>query len=596
MACVKSLRSLVACAAVLLSLPHGAHGNPQVSSIPVPVDGARVIAPPTKEAYAIPVLSPSFNPNHGTPVTNDRPVQTVLTYPKQRGSNYDYTGFEPDQNVRAEAVVEMFRHAWHGYFTHAFPHDSLRPLYANYSDERNGWGVTAVDGLDTAIIMEQTDIVNTILDFIPTINFTKTNTKRPSPVSLFETNIRYLGGLMSAYDLLKGPFSHLDVNTTSVDLLLAQAKCLADTLKFAFNTKTGIPVGELFIENRTFTDSSLLDDGTRIAGLAEIGTLVLEWQHLSDLTGDPEYGQLAQKAESYWLTPSSEVWPGLTGGLFSVENGTILDEYGGFVSGNDSAYEYLVKMYVYNPEKYAEYGKRFTKAADSAIAHLLSHPTSRPDLTMVAAFTGQQQVKYSESLACFIGGSFILGSTALDRPDWLPYGLDFSEWCANGYRKMASGIGPALYSWDLQELADKDEVNQTALYERAGFFLLYQYTSAGQAPEAVESWYYAYQWTADPYWRDVAWEMTLNQNRTMRNENGFGYIKNVTAYDGGGLRGSIMQSFMLAETLKYQYLIQATKKGEWDIGGNKPGDGKQKNLWVYNTEAHPFRVTAQTPV
>lgn len=556
MGCLKTLRSVVAFATVLSSLSYGAHGTPVA---------------------------------HG-------PVPKVIAYPKQRGPNYDYTGFEPDQNVRAEAVVEMFRHAWSGYYEHAFPHDSLRPLYGNYSDDRNGWGATAVDGLDTAIIMEQTDIVNTILDFIPTIDFTKTNTKQPSAVSLFETNIRYLGGLMSAYDLLKGPFSHLAVNATRVESLLAQAKRLADTLKFAFDTPTGIPVGQLFLENRTFTNDSLLDDGTRYAGLAEMGTLVLEWQHLSDLTGDPQYGKLAQKAESYWLSPSSEVWPGLTGGVFSVENGTILDKYGGFVSGNDSAYEYLVKMYVYDPEKYSEYGKRFTKAADSAIAHLLSHPSSRPDLTMLTAFTGQQQVNYSESLACFIGGSFILGSTALNRPDWLAYGLDFSEWCANGYREMAAGIGPALYSWDLAQLATPDEVNQTALYERAGFFLLNQYKAAGQAPEAVESWYYAYQWTADPYWRDVAWAATLAQNRTMRHPNGFGYVKDITARDGGGLRGSIMQSFMLAETLKYQYLIQTEKKGEWDIGGSKPGGGKQKNLWVYNTEAHPFRVTAKTPV
>lgn len=558
MACVKALRFLVACAAVLLSLSDGAHG---------------------------------------TAMAKNGPVPKLHTYPKQRGSNYDYTGFEPDQSVRAEAVVEMFRHAWTGYYEHAFPHDSLRPLYGNYSDDRNGWGATAVDGLDTAIIMEQTDIVNTILEFIPRIDFTKTNTKTPSAVSLFETNIRYLGGLMSAYDLLKGPFSHLAVNASRVESLLVQAKRLADTLKFAFDTPTGIPVGQLFIENRTFTNDSLLDDGTRVAGLAEIGTLVLEWQHLSDLTGDPEYGTLAQKAESYWLSPSSEVWPGLTGGLFSVQNGTILDAYGGFVSGNDSAYEYLIKMYVYDPERYAEYGQRFTEAADSAVAHLLSHPSSRPDLGMVAAFAGRQPVNYSESLACFIGGSFILGSTALDRPDWLAHGLGFSEWCANGYREMAAGIGPALYSWDLAELATPGEANQTALYARAGFVLLDQYTAAGQAPEAVESWYYAYQWTADPYWRDVAWAYTLAQNRTMRNALGFGYIRDVTAADGGGLRGSIMQSFMLAETLKYQYLIQTERKGEWDVGGAKAGNsGGQKNLWVYNTEAHPFRVTAKTPV
>jgi mannosyl-oligosaccharide alpha-1,2-mannosidase len=70
---------------------------------------------------------------------------------------------------------------------------------------RNGWGATAVDGLGTAILMEDQETVDQILDFIPTINFKKTSTT----VDLFETTIRYLGGMLSAYDLLSGPMHHL---------------------------------------------------------------------------------------------------------------------------------------------------------------------------------------------------------------------------------------------------------------------------------------------------------------------------------------------------------------------------------------------------
>ncbi|PNP73771.1 hypothetical protein FNYG_12961 [Fusarium nygamai] len=532
------------------------------------------------------VLSALASPS--TPISEQK--LGGLRYPKQRGKHYDYTGFEPSQKKRADDIIDMFRFAWNGYYEHAFPHDSLRPKYGNYSDDRNGWGVTAVDGLDTAILMEQTDIVEIILDFIPTINFTKTNTPKPTSVSLFETNIRYLGGLLSAYDLLKGPFKHLKVNKDNVDALLKQATTLADTLKFAFDTPSGIPFGSLWIENQTSTDENSLQNGTAYTGLAAMGTLVLEWQHLSDLTGDPQYGKLANRAESYWLSPSSEVWPGLTGGRFNLKTGEILDEYGGWTSGNDSAYEYLIKMYVYDPDRFSHYGERFTLAADSTIKHLISHPSSRPDLTMAAAFTGKQQVNYTEFLACFIGGSFILGSSALDRPDWLDYGLSFSEYCANGYRYTASGIGPTLYSWDLNELAQPENKNQTLFYERAGFFIQEGAFAGGQAPEAVESWYYAYQKTHDQYWRDVAWAYTLAQNRTMRVGGGFASISNVLSPSGDGVRGGIMASFMLAETLKYMWLIQTENKGEWDVleGG--------ENLFVYNTEAHPLRVAAKKPV
>jgi mannosyl-oligosaccharide alpha-1,2-mannosidase len=56
--------------------------------------------------------------------------------------------------------------------------------------------------------MGQKDIVNQIIDYIPTINYFNTSTE----VSLFETTIRYLGGMLSAYDFLSGPLADLADN------------------------------------------------------------------------------------------------------------------------------------------------------------------------------------------------------------------------------------------------------------------------------------------------------------------------------------------------------------------------------------------------
>jgi mannosyl-oligosaccharide alpha-1,2-mannosidase len=516
-----------------------------------------------------------------------------LDYPNQCGDWYDYTSFTKDQQERADSIVEQFRHGWDGYYKYAFPHDDLRPKNNTFRDTRNGWGVTAIDSLDTAIIMEQQDIVDIILDFVPTIDFTKNNAKPPDAqtTNLFETNIRYLGGLLSAYDLLKGPFQHMCEDESKVEALLQQAKSLADALKFCFNTPSGIPISIVWIDNQTHTDDARLTNGDYAAGLAEVGTLVLEWQRLSDLTGDPSYGDLAQRAESYWFK-GKEVWPGLTGGNFSVNTGEIMDDYGGWTSGNDSAYEYLIKMYVYDPIRYSNYSERWQAAADSTIKHLISSPSSRPDLKMAGAFNGQRVRNYTESLSCFIGGNFILGSSVLKNKYYLGPGLDFAEYCANGYRYPASGMGPIIYSWDMEELQDPDIKNQTDFYEKAGWFVPDNgYFSSGQAPEAVESWYYAYQATGDQYWRDVAWAYTLSQNATVRVGSGFATIKRIFDKDGGG-NGNYMASFMLAETLKYQYLIQSPNHGIWDV---LSGDDKL-NYFVYNTEAHPIRVAAKNPV
>ena len=74
-------------------------------------------------------------------------------------------------------------------------------LHAN----RNGWGASAVDALSTALIMDLPDVVDDALDHIAKIDYTETD----SLVNLFETTIRYLAGMISAYDLLTGPCAHL---------------------------------------------------------------------------------------------------------------------------------------------------------------------------------------------------------------------------------------------------------------------------------------------------------------------------------------------------------------------------------------------------
>lgn len=61
--------------------------------------------------------------------------------------------------------------------------------------------------------MGEADIVQDIVNYVPTINFSKTS----SSVSLFETTIRYLGGMISGYDFLGpgGPQTALLKNAVS---------------------------------------------------------------------------------------------------------------------------------------------------------------------------------------------------------------------------------------------------------------------------------------------------------------------------------------------------------------------------------------------
>jgi mannosyl-oligosaccharide alpha-1,2-mannosidase len=95
-------------------------------------------------------------------------------------------------NVQREAVREAFVHAWTGYKKYAFPNDDLHPVDNGHGNSRNGWGGSAVDAFSTALIMGEKDIINSILNFIPMIDFSYTT----RDVSLFETTIRYMGGML----------------------------------------------------------------------------------------------------------------------------------------------------------------------------------------------------------------------------------------------------------------------------------------------------------------------------------------------------------------------------------------------------------------
>ncbi|KAI2883930.1 CAZyme family GH47 [Aspergillus niger] len=469
---------------------------------------------------------------------------------------------------RADAIKAAFSHAWDGYLQYAFPHDELHPVSNGYGDSRNGWGASAVDALSTAVIMRNATIVNQILDHVAKIDYSKTNTT----VSLFETTIRYLGGMLSGYDLLKGPVSDLVQDSSKIDVLLTQSKNLGDVLKFAFDTPSGVPYNNLNI-------TSGGNDGAKTNGLAVTGTLALEWTRLSDLTGDTTYADLSQKAESYLLNPqpkSAEPFPGLVGSNINISNGQFTDAQVSWNGGDDSYYEYLIKMYVYDPKRFGLYKDRWVAAAQSTMQHLASHPSTRPDLTFLASYNNGTLGLSSQHLTCFDGGSFLLGGTVLNRTDFIDFGLDLVSGCHDTYNSTLTGIGPESFSWDTSDIPS----SQQSLYEKAGFYI----TSGAYIlrPEVIESFYYAWRVTGQETYREWIWSAFSAVNDYCRTDSGFSGLTDVNAANGGS-RYDNQESFLFAEVMKYSYMAFA-EDAAWQV---QPGSGNQ---FVFNTEAHPVRL------
>jgi mannosyl-oligosaccharide alpha-1,2-mannosidase len=416
--------------------------------------------------------------------------------------------------------------------------------------------------------MGEREIVNQIISYVPTIDWSST----PTSVSLFGTTIRYLGGMLSGYDLLSGPLAHLADNPAHIDALLQQSMHLANNLSYAFETPSGVPWDDL--------DLSTRGNSGEANSLASVGTLIMEWVHLSDLSGNQTYAEMVEKAESYLLNPSpafAEPFPGLLGMHIDPVSGQFLDARGGLNNGADSFYEYLLKMYIYDPARYQPLFDRWILAANSTMTYLASHPLTRPDLTFFARFNGTNLQLVSDHLGCFAGGMFTLGGQILGSREYFKFGLSLVDGCHETYAATTTNIGPEVFGWDPHTIP----AGQRAFFAQNGFYILN--TGYHLRPEVIEGYYHAYRATGNRKYQDWAWDAFVAISAATRVGSGYSTIQDVRA-EGGGIHVDITESFWFAEVLKYSYLIQVDDDAEWQVsrGGN--------NKWVWNTEGHPVRI------
>lgn len=105
-------------------------------------------------------------------------------------------------------------------------------------------------------------------------------------------------------------------------------------------------------------------------------------------------------------------------------------------------------------------------------------------------------------------------------------------------------------------------------------------------PEFVESLYYLYRATGDAVYQDWGWAVFRSFQRYSRlPEGGYGAMDDVTKVPPK--RGDHMESFWIAETLKYLFLLFGSEAAG---GGPGAADPLPMEQWVLNTEAHPLPV------
>lgn len=175
---------------------------------------------------------------------------------------------------QAKVKAELER-SWSGYRKHAWINDELSPVSGKYRDPFCGWAATLVDSLDTLWIAGMKDEFDEAAKAVKDIDFTYTHRL---DIPVFETTIRYLGGLVAAYDVSGG-------SQGTHAFLLDKAQELAEILMGIFDTPNRMPV--LYYQWKPKYTSQPHMAGR--VGIAELGTLSMEFTRLAQLTGQHKY-------------------------------------------------------------------------------------------------------------------------------------------------------------------------------------------------------------------------------------------------------------------------------------------------------------------
>ncbi|KAL7619451.1 hypothetical protein AAE478_009990 [Parahypoxylon ruwenzoriense] len=177
---------------------------------------------------------------------------------------------------RGKVKAEMVR-GWNGYTTYAKGHDELSPVSKKFRDPFCGWAATLVDALDTLWIMGMKDEFEEALLEVEKIDFTTSEFRSEIPV--FETTIRYLGGLVAAYDVSGG-------KAGGHDILLEKAIELAEILMGVFDTPNRMP---LLYYNWKPAFASQPKRAQGGVSVAELGSLAMEFTRLAQITKEDRY-------------------------------------------------------------------------------------------------------------------------------------------------------------------------------------------------------------------------------------------------------------------------------------------------------------------
>ncbi|KAJ4985859.1 glycosyl hydrolase family 47 [Stagonosporopsis vannaccii] len=254
------------------------------------------------------------------------------------------------------------------------------------------------------------------------------------------------------------------------------------------------------------------------------------------------------------------------------------DGFFGLGAMADSAYEYLPEMYLLLNgigTVATQYQKMYEYAMSTAISHTLFRPMvhDKADILIASANVNGQRDNKGQHLVCFAGGMLALGGRLFENSTHMDIGRKIAEGCAWTYKNAPNGIMPEVFS---MTACPTFSACDFAAEPGSSPFSEVGDGRYALRPEAIESIFIMYRTTGDSKYQDIAWDMFQAIENHTRTDLANAAISNVM--EKPVQRYDSMESFWLAETLKYFYLIFSEP------------DHVSLDEYVLNTEAHPFRM------
>ncbi|XP_072951179.1 alpha-mannosidase I MNS4 [Typha angustifolia] len=435
-----------------------------------------------------------------------------------------------------DEVRDMFYHAFNGYMQNAFPLDELRPLTCKGEDTLGGYALTLIDSLDTLALLGDHEHFGAAVEWVgKNVRFDIDKT-----VSVFETTIRILGGLLSAHLIASDYATGMKIQSYN-DQLLHLSIDLADRMLPAFDTPTGIPFGSVNLLRGVDENES------KITSTAGGGTLTLEFGVLSRLTNNSIYEQVTKNAVRGIWARRSKI--NLVGAHINVFTGEWTQKDAGIGTSIDSFYEYLLKAYLlFGDEEYLFIFQEAYKAA----MHYLHHDPWYVEVNMNSASTVWPLFN---SLQAFWPGLQVLAGDI--GPAIRTHAAFFSVWKRYGF--TPEGFNLATFSIQNGQ------------------------RSYPLRPELIESTYWLFKATRDSRYLDVGRDMVASIQYGARCPCGYCHIADVESHK----QDDHMESFFLAETVKYLWLLFDLAVGPDNIVENGP------YKYIFSTEGHLLPATPE---